>query len=498
MKRGRKVGAYQDVLPHVHSSLDNFLDAQNTSGIHTFHENGRGIDVLYEERDSDVLLVFFAAAVTPQNTFPYFSGRGIAARNGYSLLAFSDPAISMDQNLLTAWTLGDAQYPYHRDIPKIIRKYATDRRIVFIGASAGGFPALHFGSLFPESITVAINPRTSLWTPPTHLNFSAPLLFPGLSPAEISSIIPTRLGLAKNVVLYLQNASDDPYYSSHALPYLASQAPSDTVFWRLGEWGEGHVAPKAVEISKILTHLTSASSWSEGALNAGGNNLRGIEEVEELHAKLGFEAPVLSAIAQDLITIGGLEDRLQRLSDRLTNSEADNEKLREQIEWIQRPKKTAHIPPGCSVGKGANIAPNVMLMANPKTNPIEIGENTKILRDAEWIGPIKVGKRCYFNKASYLRAEVIIGDDVLVGPFVRLVTDSHQIGPASKRGGQYFRTPITIGDGVWIGASVTIVGKVTIGAGSIIAAGSLVNKDVPPNTLVGGVPASIIKTLSAE
>nr|WP_281069263.1 DapH/DapD/GlmU-related protein [Paeniglutamicibacter terrestris] len=134
-------------------------------------------------------------------------------------------------------------------------------------------------------------------------------------------------------------------------------------------------------------------------------------------------------------------------------------------------------------------------MANVHANPIEIGANTKILRDAEWIGPIKVGTGCYFNKGSYLRAEVTIGNDVLVGPFVRFVTDSHEMGPESKRGGPYLRTPITVGDGVWIGASVTIVGKVSIGAGAVIAAGSLVNKDVPANTLAGGVPAKVIKQL---
>ncbi|WP_390905094.1 hypothetical protein [Paenarthrobacter ilicis] len=50
-------------------------------------------------------------------------------------------------------------------------------------------------------------------------------------------------------------------------------------------------------------------------------------------------------------------------------------------------------------------------------------------------------------------------------------------------------------DGVWIGASVTVIGPVTIGTGSMVAAGSLVVKDVPPNTRVGGVPARVLKQL---
>lgn len=190
-----------------------------------------------------------------------------------------------------------------------------------------------------------------------------------------------------------------------------------------------------------------------------------------------------------------LRATLLSLVERISALEAANLSLRNEIKEISTAKTTAEIPDGCTIGNNVSIAANVKFMANPKDNPIEIGEKTKILREAEWIGPIKVGKRCYFNKGSYVRADVTIGDDVLIGPFVRFVTDSHTLGPSTKRGGSYFRTPITVGNGVWIGASVTIVGEVTIGAGAVIAAGALVNKDVSANTMVGGVPAKLIKYL---
>lgn len=60
-------------------------------------------------------------------------------------------------------------------------------------------------------------------------------------------------------------------------------------------------------------------------------------------------------------------------------------------------------------------------------------------------------------------------------------------------GGKEKSAPIHIGNHVWIGARATILKGVTIGDGAVVAAGAVVNKDVPPNTLVGGVPARIIK-----
>lgn len=495
MKRTRKLGVYEGVRPYIYKSLDHFLESDLDTGIHSFQKNGRMVDLLFEARDTETILVFFTAAVAPGKTWPYFSGRGIGSRTGHSLLAISDPSIAADSRLSTNWTLGDSNYQLHKDLPEIIRKVARNRRIIFVGASAGGFPALHYGSQFPDSVSLVMNPRTSVFTPPSHIQHSAEKLFPGMTARQISEMIPTKLGQAKNTVVYLQNCTDDRYYGSHAIPYLSNQTSTGRVYWKLGEWGEGHVAPAAKEIADTIENLNSAANWGAGAVKSGATLLTDINDLIDEHQRRGFGSPELNEIAQDLITVGGLEQRILSLTQDFQSLKTENKSLREDIQRLRQPKKVAHIPSGCKLGKNVNIDPNVHLMANPTSNPINIGDNTKILRDAEWIGPISVGSGCYFNKGSYIRAKVTIGNNVLVGPFVRFVTDTHQIGPAEKRGGPNYWTPITVGDGVWIGASVTIVGEVQIGAGAVVAAGSVVTKDVPPNTLVGGVPARKIKDL---
>lgn len=85
---------------------------------------------------------------------------------------------------------------------------------------------------------------------------------------------------------------------------------------------------------------------------------------------------------------------------------------------------------------------------------------------------------------------VIIGDQVYIGDDVAIRdSDGHEIIGSGKP----MTMPIVIGNHVWIGAKVTILKGVTIGEGAIVAAGSVVSHDVPPRTLVGGVPAKVIR-----
>ena len=78
----------------------------------------------------------------------------------------------------------------------------------------------------------------------------------------------------------------------------------------------------------------------------------------------------------------------------------------------------------------------------------------------------QVGIGCHFS----LNAPVTIGDNVVFGHYVRIITDTHEIGPGRRRCGERVPLPVTIGDGVWIASDVTILPGVIVGAGSVVAA----------------------------
>jgi acetyltransferase-like isoleucine patch superfamily enzyme len=88
---------------------------------------------------------------------------------------------------------------------------------------------------------------------------------------------------------------------------------------------------------------------------------------------------------------------------------------------------------------------------------------------------------------------ITIEDHVLIGPKVNLITENHPVNPADRK--SLVLGSIHIKKNAWIGAGATILPGVTIGENSIVAAGSVVNKDVPDNTIVGGIPAKLIRSV---
>lgn len=112
---------------------------------------------------------------------------------------------------------------------------------------------------------------------------------------------------------------------------------------------------------------------------------------------------------------------------------------------------------------------------------------------------IHVGKNFYagFNCTILDMAEVRIGDNCLIAPNVGMYTAGHNIRPADRHKTGYAK-PITIGNNVWIGGHCAIIGGVTIGDNSIVAAGSVVTKDVPANTVFGGNPAKKLRDISLD
>jgi acetyltransferase-like isoleucine patch superfamily enzyme len=109
---------------------------------------------------------------------------------------------------------------------------------------------------------------------------------------------------------------------------------------------------------------------------------------------------------------------------------------------------------------------------------------------------IRIGRNVFVNQncTFYDLGGLDIADDVLIGPNVSLITTSHSLDPARRRSVTIGK-PIKIERNVWIAAGATIIGGVTVGENSVVAAGSVVTRDVPPNTLAGGNPARVIRPI---
>ncbi|MCE2572166.1 sugar O-acetyltransferase [Motilimonas eburnea] len=110
---------------------------------------------------------------------------------------------------------------------------------------------------------------------------------------------------------------------------------------------------------------------------------------------------------------------------------------------------------------------------------------------------ISIGDNCFINMGVTMldNAPITLGNHVLVGPACQFYTASHPLDYQGRRAWQFSCQPIVVEDDVWIGGNVVICQGVTIGARAVIAAGAVVTKDVPPDSLVGGNPAKLIRSL---
>lgn len=108
-----------------------------------------------------------------------------------------------------------------------------------------------------------------------------------------------------------------------------------------------------------------------------------------------------------------------------------------------------------------------------------------------------IGESCWINLGVLINvgARISIGDRVAIGHQVMILTDSHEIGTVDRRAGKLYAQEVCVGNGAWLGARALLLPGVTVGDQAVVAAGALVNKDVPPNTLVGGVPARVLREL---
>ena len=133
----------------------------------------------------------------------------------------------------------------------------------------------------------------------------------------------------------------------------------------------------------------------------------------------------------------------------------------------------------------------------------QIGTGTTIMGTLQLFGSttpwrsLRIGDHCLINCPVRIDtgAMVRIDDHATVGHDVVFVSSTHRLGPSDHRCAERYCEPITIERGAWICAGVILLPGVTVGAGSVVAAGAVVTSDVPPDHLVGGVPARTLRVL---
>jgi acetyltransferase-like isoleucine patch superfamily enzyme len=162
-----------------------------------------------------------------------------------------------------------------------------------------------------------------------------------------------------------------------------------------------------------------------------------------------------------------------------------------------------------SAGKNLILDDNVSINAL-SIDGIQLGDNVSIARDsilfctgviAQKGSGIIIGNRTGIGARAYLAGQggITIGDDVITGPNIQIFSENHNFNEATQtiKAQGVTRQATIIGNNCWLGGGITILSGVTIGDGCVIAAGSVVTKSVPPNSVVAGVPAKVIKTRDA-
>lgn len=142
---------------------------------------------------------------------------------------------------------------------------------------------------------------------------------------------------------------------------------------------------------------------------------------------------------------------------------------------------------------GYDISPRARIFGSPRVlfPPLMAGDFAPNLRMAPGA---TLGEHCTLT----LAARITLREEVSIGHDTAILTGRHEIASAEKRVGDYIFAPVEIGRGAQIGARSVILPGVTIGAGAVVATGAVVFHDVPPNAMVAGNPARVLRILPAE
>lgn len=269
--RNRNLQKYSSRGLHSFSTLEEAVSHPIKVGLTSIKSNNRYFDFLYEDRQSAVTLITFHSALNAStNEYPIFSGSKFAEELGCNLLAFADASCGGLESLPTFWHLSTKRVNSSTIIKRIISHAATTgtgEHLVFFGSSAGGYAALNYSTSFPGSVAVVLNPRIELEAKPYRFEKFSHVSYPGWSPEKVASKLPTSMAThysepRNNKVLYLQNAQDNLYYNYHYNTFRISAKACKNIYYKVKDWGIGHVLPPRDEYMDPLRDLIkNAPHW---------------------------------------------------------------------------------------------------------------------------------------------------------------------------------------------------------------------------------------------
>lgn len=278
---------FRNARPVQHANLSDFESKESfEDGNHVIWNGDIPIDFSIDSQEhATTTIVCFHGAVQKTVQLPWTVGAGVVGPTGANRISFSDPSLLLADDLILGWFLGSRKLPKYQEIlvsvvQSIIQRSGTSHTI-FFGGSAGGFAALNLSAKFPGSLSIAMNPQTSLDKYYQRLvSEYLKAAWPSLNtiaqlPKNIQhNLIRTYSSETANTIAYVQNTRDEFHVQNHQLPFLEGSS-SELDLWTLEDsWGDpsgkGHVPPPKELIGTILKEATSSSGqWANSLSQLG-------------------------------------------------------------------------------------------------------------------------------------------------------------------------------------------------------------------------------------
>lgn len=221
-------------------------------------------------RGKDVTVVAFSAAITSRvaHYVPVFSGWNLVKELDANVLLVSDPTLMMDDRITLGWYAGNRDQPllvgaYDR----IFERLSLRSRVLFFGASGGGFASLRHARMLEDSLAVVSNPQTDITKfsyYPTYLDLAWGIEFEeNLSMPIVTNLNSLYSEQSFARVIYVQNSADIDHVKNHYDPFRRATAGSESVMFLTPSLGNGHVGPDVRSFQDLLSIAVSDDDWSK-------------------------------------------------------------------------------------------------------------------------------------------------------------------------------------------------------------------------------------------